>query len=125
MNLLGTNIAIEPGQRFAHSVLNHIREKLLCFQEQTGNNYNLEPTPAEGTSYQLARIDAEKFPGLRSVNDVANQEVVSLAPTRRPARTCAIPPRANLRDSLSTQTPPSCRYSFQTLFSWCSTFKTR
>ena len=46
-----------------------MREKLITFQEQTGNNYNLEATPAEGTSYRLARIDAEKFPGIKSGND--------------------------------------------------------
>ena len=41
----------------------------VAFQEETGNNYNLEATPAEGTSYRLARIDAEKFPGIVSGND--------------------------------------------------------
>jgi ribonucleoside-triphosphate reductase (formate) len=46
-----------------------MREKLMSFQEQTGNNYNLEATPAEGTSYRLARIDAEKFPGIKSGNE--------------------------------------------------------
>ena len=45
-----------------------MREKLVAFQEETGNNYNLEATPAEGTSYRLARIDAERFPGIRSAN---------------------------------------------------------
>ena len=45
-----------------------MRDRLLTFQEQTGNNYNLEATPAEGTSYRLARIDAEKFPGIVSAN---------------------------------------------------------
>ena len=69
MNLLGTNVGTESGQLFALRVLDFMREKLIAFQEQTGNNYNLEATPAEGTSYRLARIDAEKYPGIRSGNE--------------------------------------------------------
>jgi ribonucleoside-triphosphate reductase len=45
-----------------------MRERLVAFQEETANNYNLEATPAEGTSYRLARLDAEQFPGIRSAN---------------------------------------------------------
>ncbi len=67
-NLLGTNIGTEKGQLFALRVLDFMREKLLAYQELTGNNYNLEATPAEGTSYRLARIDAEKYPGIISGN---------------------------------------------------------
>jgi ribonucleoside-triphosphate reductase (formate) len=69
VNLRGTNLGSETGQLFALRVLDFMREKLLAFQERTGNNYNLEATPAEGTSYRLARIDAEKFPGIKFGND--------------------------------------------------------
>ncbi len=68
VNLLGTNVGSQTGQLFALRVLDYMREKLLSFQEQTGCLYNLEATPAEGTSYRLARIDAEKFPGIASGN---------------------------------------------------------
>ena len=68
-NLLGTNLGTETGQLFALRVLDFMREKLLRFQEESGNNYNLEATPAEGASYRLARIDAEKFPGIKSANE--------------------------------------------------------
>jgi ribonucleoside-triphosphate reductase len=60
-NLLGADIASEKGQLFGLRVLEFMREKLVAFQEETGNNYNLEATPAEGTSYRLARIDAERL----------------------------------------------------------------
>jgi len=69
INLLGTNVGSETGQLFSLRVLDFMREKLMTFQEKTGNNYNLEATPAEGTSYRLARIDAEKFPGIQSANE--------------------------------------------------------
>jgi ribonucleoside-triphosphate reductase len=71
VNLLGTNVGSPSGQLFALRVLDFMREKLVTFQEQTGSNYNLEATPAEGTSYRLARIDAEKFPGIKTGNDSA------------------------------------------------------
>jgi ribonucleoside-triphosphate reductase len=68
-NLLGTNLGTETGQLFGLRVLDFMREKLLTFQEESGNNYNLEATPAEGASYRLARMDAEKHPGILSANE--------------------------------------------------------
>ncbi|MBN1470770.1 MAG: ribonucleoside triphosphate reductase [Syntrophaceae bacterium] len=61
LNLLGVNIAAEKGQEFTKQVLDFMRKELIRFQKETGNNYNLESTPAEGTSYRLAKIDKEKF----------------------------------------------------------------
>jgi anaerobic ribonucleoside-triphosphate reductase len=72
VNLLGTNVGSPSGQLFALRVLDYMRDKLVSFQEQTGNNYNLEATPAEGTSYRLAKIDAEKFPGIVAGNGPAS-----------------------------------------------------
>ncbi len=67
-NLFGKNIGSEEGRNFAVKVLDHMRTKLVDFQEETGNYYNLEATPAEGTSYRLARLDAEHFPGIVCAN---------------------------------------------------------
>ncbi len=61
VNLLGKDISIEEGRKFSMSVLSFMRDKLKVFQEETGNNYNLEATPAEGTSYRLALLDKKKF----------------------------------------------------------------
>ncbi len=69
LNLLGTNIGSSEGKNFAVRVLDFMREKLTVFQEETGNIYNLEATPAEGTAYRLAKIDHEKFPGISLAND--------------------------------------------------------
>ena len=46
-----------------------MRERLVKFQEETGNLFNLEATPAEGTSYRLARIDAQHFPDIKSASE--------------------------------------------------------
>jgi ribonucleoside-triphosphate reductase len=61
LNLLGFGVASQDGLQFATKVLNFMRGKLSSFQEKTGNIYNLEATPAEGTSYRLARIDKRKY----------------------------------------------------------------
>jgi ribonucleoside-triphosphate reductase len=57
MNLLGKGIETEAGMRLMERVLEHLRNLTVKFQEETGNLYNLEATPAEGTSYRLAKID--------------------------------------------------------------------
>jgi len=56
------HIADDWGQKFAEEVLDFMREKLVEFQEETGNLYNLEATPAEGTTYRFAREDKKRFP---------------------------------------------------------------
>ncbi|MEA2014320.1 MAG: ribonucleoside triphosphate reductase [Thermodesulfobacteriota bacterium] len=64
LNLIGKDITSPEGQRFTERILDFMRNRLLEFQEETGNNYNLEATPAEGTSYSLARKDKEKYPDI-------------------------------------------------------------
>ncbi|WP_297473145.1 ribonucleoside triphosphate reductase [Persephonella sp.] len=69
INLLGVNIATEEGKEFAKEVLDFINQKLVQFQMETGNNYNLEATPAEGTSYRLAKIDKSVYPDIIVANE--------------------------------------------------------
>ena len=68
MNLFGVSIASGDGTAFAQRVLSFMRNKLLKFQEDTCSIYNLEATPAEGTSYRLARIDRKKYPEIVPAN---------------------------------------------------------
>jgi ribonucleoside-triphosphate reductase len=68
LNLFGVNIASADGTEFAIRVLMFMRERLSDYQEQTGSIYNLEATPAEGTSYRLARIDRKKYPEIIAAN---------------------------------------------------------
>ncbi len=56
-NLLHENIGTERGRKFALEVMDFMRAKIVEFQKETGNNYNLEATPGEGTAYRLARLD--------------------------------------------------------------------
>ena len=64
LNLMQTDIASVEGKNFSIEVLNHIRDCMMKFQEETGHMYNLEATPAEGTSYRLAKKDKDRFPGI-------------------------------------------------------------
>lgn len=62
--LTSKGIWTEEGKAFALKVMDFMREKLLEYQSETGNLYNLEATPAEGTSYRLAKIDKQKYPDI-------------------------------------------------------------
>ncbi len=58
------NITTAKGKAMALRLLDHIRARMLVFQEETGNMYNLEATPAEGTTYRFAKEDLKYFPDI-------------------------------------------------------------
>lgn len=72
INFLGEDISGSRAYSFTLKVMDFIRDRLSDIQEQTGNIYNLEATPAESTSYRLARMDRQVFPDIA----VANSENV-------------------------------------------------
>ncbi len=74
LNLFGKDIGTDQGKLFALRVADFIRHKLLVLQEKTGNNYNFEATPAEGTSYRMARIDKKAFPEIVCANEKEYRE---------------------------------------------------
>ncbi|MBP3634548.1 MAG: ribonucleoside triphosphate reductase [Oscillospiraceae bacterium] len=78
MNEVGLNakwlrkdLTHEDAQDFAVEVLNHMRERLSDYQEQYGDLYNLEATPAESTSYRLAKHDKERYPDIITAHEGA------------------------------------------------------
>ena len=64
LNFLNKDISTPEGKAFAEKVLSHMRERMQDYQEQTGDLFNLEATPAESTSYRLARHDVEQYPDI-------------------------------------------------------------
>src|SRR5690606_16059351 len=58
------DIVSQSGMAFAIDILEHIRMRMREFQESTGNLYNLEATPAEGTTYRFAKEDKKRFPDI-------------------------------------------------------------
>jgi ribonucleoside-triphosphate reductase len=67
-NLLGKNLGTREGKEFALRVMDYLRKRLIDIQEETYNNYNLEATPAEGTSYRLAILDKKHYPDIKCAN---------------------------------------------------------
>lgn len=63
-NLIGKDLTDKESINLIKDVLNYMRDRILTFQEETGHLYNLEATPAEGTSHRLARIDKKQFPDI-------------------------------------------------------------
>ncbi|MFH1714077.1 MAG: ribonucleoside triphosphate reductase [Candidatus Nealsonbacteria bacterium] len=64
LNFLEEDMGSKRGRKFVLEVLDFMRDKLVKYQEETGNLYNLEATPAEGASYRLALKDKEKYPDI-------------------------------------------------------------
>ncbi len=63
---IGKDLASREGRKFSREVLDHMRERLSMYQEQYGDLYNLEATPAESTTYRFAKHDRESFPFIKT-----------------------------------------------------------
>jgi ribonucleoside-triphosphate reductase len=68
LNFMNKSVGDKEGLRFAEKVLDYMRNRIADFQEETGNIFNLEATPAEGTSYRLSKIDKARYPDIRIYN---------------------------------------------------------
>ncbi len=71
LNLMGKDIASPEGKAFAGEILDFMREKLMDYQNETNNLYNLEATPGEGTTYRFAKKDQQLYPGIICANTEA------------------------------------------------------
>jgi len=74
LNLIGKDIASKEGQKLAEEILVHMRDRIIRYQKETGNLYNLEASPGEGTAHRLAGIDKKKHPEMIFANDNAVKE---------------------------------------------------
>ncbi len=64
LNFMGKDMGSKEGRAFTLKVMAFMKERLKAYQEETGNLYNLEASPAEGTAYRLARLDKKMFPDI-------------------------------------------------------------
>ncbi|MFA7087756.1 MAG: ribonucleoside triphosphate reductase [Patescibacteria group bacterium] len=71
LNLMGKDISTPEGHAFAAEMLDFMRNKLMDFQNETNNLYNLEATPGEGCTYRFAKKDQQLYPGIISANTEA------------------------------------------------------
>lgn len=74
LNFLNADIGSEDGMAFAQEVMDFMRDRLQTYQDESGNIYNLEATPAEGVSYSIAKKDKALYPDIIVAN---NEEVVN------------------------------------------------
>lgn len=68
LNLMGKDMATKEGHAFAGEMLDFMRERLMDYQNETNNLYNLEATPGEGCTYRFAKKDQELYPGIICAN---------------------------------------------------------
>ncbi len=74
LNLMGKDVSTPEGHAFAGEILDFMREKLMDFQTETNNLYNLEATPGEGCTYRFAKKDQEMYPDIICANSEAVKE---------------------------------------------------
>lgn len=94
LNFMGKDITTPEGQKFSLDILDFMRDTITRFQEETGHVYNLEATPAEGTSYSLAQLDRKKYPDI-----ITAGRTPPTTPTRPSCR--SVSPTTSLRRSTS------------------------
>ncbi len=113
LNLLDRTIVDAEGEAFAIRVLDWMRERMSGYQEESGDIFNLEATPAEGASYRLAKRDRQAFPDLR----VHNLEAYgSETPYYTNSTQLPVGFDGDLFDALSRQDPLQIRYTGGTVF---------
>lgn len=98
------DIASSKGEAFALDILDYIRKRMQDFQEETGNLYNLEATPAEGTTYRFAKEDKERYPDI--IQAGSGKNIYYTNSSQLPANFTVNPFEAlNLQDNLQ------CKYT--------------
>lgn len=114
LNFTGKDITQPAAYHFAKKTLDFMRLKLEEFQDETKNNYNLEATPAEGTSYRLARLDKNKFPEILVANNQRLQN--GTAPYYTNSSQLPVFFTDDLFQALRLQDPLQTRYTGGTVF---------
>jgi len=110
----GENITTPKGKEFAERVLDFMRLKLEEYQKETGNIYNLEATPGEGTTYRFARMDKTRFGRIL----VANEESVKLGAKPYYTNSTQLPVTytPDIFEALNLQDQLQCKYTGGTVF---------
>ncbi len=115
MNFLGTDLLSEEGRKFSEKVLDFMRDKLADYQQSTGNVYNLEATPGEGTTYRLARLDKARYPNILVANEDAYKEANASAYYTNSSQLHVASP-IDLFDALEIQDNMQTKYTGGTVF---------
>jgi ribonucleoside-triphosphate reductase len=108
LNFIEKDISYDEGKAFAEKVLDFMRNKMIEFQDETGNLFNLEATPAESTSYRLARHDKQNYPDIITSGE---QEPFYTNSSQLP-----VDYTSDIFDALDHQESLQCKYTGGTVF---------
>jgi ribonucleoside-triphosphate reductase len=114
LNYMGISIASDDGRKFTIKVLDYMRERLADFQEETGHIFNLEATPAEGTSYRLAYKDKRIYPNIISANEESVKQ--GKPPYYTNSTQLPVGHTEDIFEALMLQDEIQCKYTGGTVF---------
>lgn len=115
LNFLGVGIATEEGAAFAQKTMRFMRDALAVFQEETGNIYNLEATPAESTAYRFAMLDTKRYPDIITANQ-ADRLLKGAKPYYTNSTHLPVNFTDDLYEALEMQDPLQALYTGGTVF---------
>jgi ribonucleoside-triphosphate reductase len=110
LNFMGKDIASKEGGTLAKELLDFMRERLMDYQNETNHLYNLEATPAEGTSFRLARLDKRKYPDIIVANE-DNYQKYGMAPYYTNSSNLPVSYTADIFEALDIQDDIQTRYT--------------
>ena len=114
INFMGKDIASKPGQTFSLRVMDFIRNLIAETQDTTGDIFNLEATPAEGTSYRLCMLDKKQFPDIQCANEAEYRQ--GAAPYYTNSTQLPVNYSDDIFESLMLQDSLQSKYSGGTVF---------
>ncbi|MEA3357761.1 MAG: ribonucleoside triphosphate reductase [Patescibacteria group bacterium] len=114
LNFFGKDLTTQKGQRFSIKMLNYINMKLLKFQKESGQMFNLEASPAEGTTYRFALSDKQDFPEIIVANNKEYQE--GAAPYYTNSTHLPVGFTDDIFEALDLQDELQCKYTGGTVF---------
>lgn len=116
LNFMNVSIGDPEGLGFAERVLDYMRGKIADFQEETGDIFNLEATPAEGTSYRLARIDKQTYPDIQVYNQEKYDGGRAVEPYYTNSTQLPVGYTTDVFEALDLQDPLQTKYTGGTVF---------
>ncbi len=114
LNFMGEDIGSSPGREFALEVMDFMRARLAEIQEKTGDVFNLEATPAEGTAFRLAMLDKSRFPDIICANE--NVQGEKTAPFYTNSTQLPVNYTDDIFEALSLQDDLQVKYTGGTVF---------
>jgi ribonucleoside-triphosphate reductase len=116
LNFMDKDLSTDEGQKFTLEILDFFREKLLEYQKETDQIFNLEASPAEGASYRLAKKDKELYPDIISAINYSDSKNDELEPYYSNSTQLHVNSTDDLYEAMDWQDEIQCKYTGGTVF---------